>query len=63
MYTVTEAAARLGMTAQNLRYWIRDRKIAYAKVGNRYRIPKEAVDQVLTIKEPLTPRNDKHTNE
>lgn len=50
MYTVKEAAARLGAKEETIRRWLRDGKIRGAMPGGQklgYRIPVSEVERVL----------------
>ena len=47
MLTPEKAAKILGVTEQTIRVWIKTGKIAYVKVGARYRLTEEAVNAML----------------
>jgi len=46
-YTTNEIAALLRVTPRTIYNWIYSGKLPAIKVGKSYRIPKEAVDQLL----------------
>ena len=54
MLNITEAAAKLGITGQTVRNMIKQGKIAYVKIGSRFRIEDSEVERILTP----TPRDE-----
>lgn len=53
MFTVREAAKKLGLTEKGLRAWISQRKINFHKLGGAIRISEKEIDRL--IKESLRP--------
>ena len=48
MLTPQETAEKLGVTTQTVRNFIKQGKLAYIKIGGRYRIEERTVDALLT---------------
>lgn len=51
--TPAEAGKQLNVTDAAVRYWIRDGKITYTKVGGRYRIKQSDLDTMVTQQNKL----------
>ena len=54
MLTPDKAAEKLGITGQTVRNMIKQGKIAYVKIGSRFRIEDSEVERILTP----TPRDE-----
>ena len=54
MLTINDAAGRLGVTGQTVRNMIHQGKIAYIKIGARFKIEDSEIERILTP----TPRDE-----
>jgi excisionase family DNA binding protein len=52
MLTPNEVAAILGVSAEAVRLWIRERQIRFTTIGSRYRIPQSEIDRMQQIRGP-----------